>query len=548
VPWVALVGPEIEENLSLRYIAASLRAAGVESQILAFNQAADFAAVLRRVLQAETPPLVVGLSLAFQWRAKDFLALSVALRDGGYRGHITVGGHFGTFAATDILADFPEVDSVIRQEAEETVVALVAAVEAGASVSEIAGLAYRDGDAVVMTTHPTLPDLATLPWPDRRGEPAACFGHGIAPLVSSRGCYANCTFCCIAAWQEQSLPGKRYRLREVEDVADEMVAQQRERGIDIFVFHDDNFFVPGHARNRERFSALADALEQKGIGPFATVVKARPTDADPEVFEILTERLHCIRAYIGIETDADQGLRTLRRWSRSGQNHRAIDLVRKLGLYTCYNMLIFDPDTTVESLRTNVEFLRHAPEYPSNFGRVELYAGTPLLARMQAEGRARGNYLQWDYDLGSPEVERIFELTMECFTPRNFGDDALSNRIMGTRFDIEVCRRFHDEVFDPTWLEEGKELTRVLTLDGADALEAIIAAVERRVGASEERALVLELSERLRATERVVRERCGDLAGRMMARVGRGQPLTELGDRVSTPLQTVRAISVAVGH
>jgi octaprenyl-diphosphate synthase len=43
----------------------------------------------------------------------------------------------------------------------------------------------------------------------RRGEPAACFGHRIAPLVGSRGCYANCTFCCIAAWHEQSLPGKR---------------------------------------------------------------------------------------------------------------------------------------------------------------------------------------------------------------------------------------------------------------------------------------------------------------------------------------------------
>jgi radical SAM superfamily enzyme YgiQ (UPF0313 family) len=77
---------------------------------------------------------------------------------------------------------------------------------------------------VVLTPEAALPDLARLPMPDRRGEPAACFGHGIAPLVSSRGCYANCYFCCIAAWHEQSLPGKRYRLRDVAAVADEMVA------------------------------------------------------------------------------------------------------------------------------------------------------------------------------------------------------------------------------------------------------------------------------------------------------------------------------------
>jgi hypothetical protein len=36
-------------------------------------------------------------------------------------------------------------------------------------------------------------------------------------------------------------------------------------------------------------------------------VKARPTDVDPVVFDILKHRLHCIRVYIGVETDADRG-------------------------------------------------------------------------------------------------------------------------------------------------------------------------------------------------------------------------------------------------
>jgi len=544
--WVALVGPEIEENLSLRYIASSLQAAGVRVELVPFNQEADFGTALAAVVSAPEPPALVGISLAFQWRARDFLALAVALRESGYRGHITMGGHFGTFAAQEILADFPEVDSIVRQEAEETVVALCRALEQKTALTAIPGLALRHGDRIVMTAHPPLPDLSKLPRPDRRGEPASCFGHGIAPLVSSRGCYANCSFCCIAAWHEQSLPGKRYRVREVDDVADEMVEMQRQRGVDVFVFHDDNFFVPGHRHNKERFHALADALERRKIGRFATVVKARPTDCDPEVFTVLRDRLHCIRVYIGIETDADQGLRTLRRWAKSSQNHDAIDMVRELDLYTCYNMLIFDPDTSVESLRTNIEFLRYAPEYPSNFGRVELYAGTPLLARMQAEGRVRGDWLQWDYDLGSPEVERIFSLAMECFMPRNFGNDALSNRIMGTRFDVEVSRHFYPELYDPAWLAEGKELTRVLMLDGAGALEKIVDFVERRGPAREERAFVAELSAQLRATERVVRERCKALARELMARIGRGRPLTELGGDVATPLQTQRTVGTSV--
>ena len=135
----------------------------------------------------------------------------------------------------------------------------------------------------------------------------------------------------------------------------------------------------------------------------------------------------------------------MQRWSGSKQNRQAIELVRSLDLYTCFNMLIFDPDTTIESLETNIKFLRYADDYPSNFGRVELYAGTPLLHRMLQEGRCRGDYMQWDYSLANPEVERVFELSMECFHSRNFGEDALNNRIMGTRFDVEVCRHFHPQ-------------------------------------------------------------------------------------------------------
>ena len=544
--WIALVGPEIEENLSLRYIASSLAEHGYASEIVAFNHDGEFGAAIAQIANAEEPPLVVGISLAFQWRARDFLAFAMALRDAGYRGHVTMGGHFATFASDDILADYPEIDSVVRQEAEETMVSLAKAIENGTSLDRIAGLAFRtEAGAVVRTEHPHLPDLAKIPRPDRRGDPAACFGHGIAPLVSSRGCYANCTFCCIAAWQEQSLPGKRYRLRDVGDVADEMVELQKTRGIDIFVFHDDNFFVPGHKKNRERLSALADALEARKIGHFATVVKARPTDVDPEVFRILKERLHCIRVYIGIETDADQGLKTLRRWSHSKQNHKAIEIVRNLDLYTCFNMLVFDPDTTVESLETNIAFMRFAPEYPSNFGRVELYAGTPLLARMQQEGRCTGDYMQWDYELGSPMVERIFQLSMQAFHERNFGGDALANRLMGTRFDVEVCRHFHRDVFKESWLDEGKELNRALSLDTADGLQEIVDHVKRHDRLENDPDFVSDLAARLRKREIEVGARARDLASRLHVAIGCGRPLTEIGDRVATPLQ--RQMLMAAG-
>jgi anaerobic magnesium-protoporphyrin IX monomethyl ester cyclase len=539
---VALVGPELEENLSLRYLASSLARAGHTTTIIPFNRERDLPRVIRDVVcprDGGATADFVGLSLAFQWRARDFLGLAIALREAGYRGHVTTGGHFATFASKDILRDFPEIDTICRQESEETLVRLVNAVARGQSVSELPGLAYRTSEGnIALTPEATLPDLVTLPRPDRRGKPASCLGHRFAPLVSSRGCYANCTFCCIAAWNEQSLPGKRYRLRDVEDVADEMVELQKERSVDIFVFHDDNFFVPGHQKNADRFNALADALEKRGIGPFATVVKARPTDVDPEVFGILRHRLRCIRTYVGIETDADQGLRTLRRWAKPTQNHAAIEIVRSLGLFTSFNMLIFDPDTTLESLSQNLDFMRFASDHIFNFTRVELYAGTPLLARMLAEGRCRGDYLMWDYDLSSPEVQRVYELSMRCFHKRNFGDLATSTLLMATRFDVEVAHHFHPEQFDGAWLTESKELTRVLGLDTVTGLARVMAHVTS--GAQDDDALVADLDASMRKVERDVTDRTLALGRKVERTLGRGRSLSSIGDRVATPLQRGR--------
>ena len=78
-------------------------------------------------------PSLVSRSL-FSGVPSDFLAFVVALRQGGYAGHITAGGRFGTFAAREIMADFPELDSVCVQEAEATFTALAEHVADGRSL------------------------------------------------------------------------------------------------------------------------------------------------------------------------------------------------------------------------------------------------------------------------------------------------------------------------------------------------------------------------------------------------------------------------------
>ncbi len=517
--WVALIGPEEEENLALRYLAAALGRAGFETAIIPFNSADAMGSVLQATLDSahKKPPVLVAISLAFQWRAKDCLALAMALRERSYTGHITTGGHFGTFAARELLRDFAELDSVCLYEAERTIVDLARTVSAGGSIDCIAGLAYRKADSVVLNPLDNQQDLRDLPWPDRRGEPTNCLGHPMAPLVSGRGCYANCAFCCIAAWHGMA-GGSRFRLRPVDDVADEMCWLNRQRGIEIFIFHDDNFFLPGHRQSLERITTLADALDARDIGPFATVVKARPTDVTPEIFQAMRDRLGCIRTFLGIENASEQGLQTLQRRVRADENPRAMQVLRELGIWICFNMLIFDPDTTIESLETNLSFVEQQPDYPFNFGRVELYAGTPLLARLQEEKRCWGDYLGHDYRMASPQMEQIFRIAMQCLHQRVFAGGALANRLQAVRLEVEVARRFHPDIYRESWLPRVADLCSRLGRDSAAGLREIIQFVSR--GGRDSRQFVMDLSARLRAVEDQVGQAATSLENEMAKTIG----------------------------
>jgi hypothetical protein len=102
MPTVVLVGAEYEENLSLRYLAASVERVGFRAEIVPFNSASGLEEAVRRTLSAR--PVVVGISVPFQLRAFELLSFASHLRSSGFSGHICVGGqplsNIATFSAT----------------------------------------------------------------------------------------------------------------------------------------------------------------------------------------------------------------------------------------------------------------------------------------------------------------------------------------------------------------------------------------------------------------------------------------------------------------
>ncbi|MCL2724939.1 MAG: B12-binding domain-containing radical SAM protein [Polyangiaceae bacterium] len=468
---VLLVGAELEENLSLRYLAAALENAGYTARFATFDRSADIDQVLEAVRAAR--PAMVGMSMTFQFRAREFGALAQALRDDGYTGHITGGGHFPTFAWRECLEAFPAIDSIVRHEGEQTIVEMCEAIERGAPLTGIRGVAHRVDDVIVANEpRPLAETLDALPFPKRIGQPQLHLGIPAAFLVGTRGCFGHCTFCCIHAYLK-SAGGQMYRWRSPEDVADEISELRHKRGARMFVFHDDDFFTRDHARDLAHLVALRDALRKRAVGDIAVVVKARPDDVDERVFDVLQE-IGLLRVYLGIEAGSTQGLRMLGRGIDIAQNRRALELLRARDIYTCFNMLIFDPESRISSLRESLAFLRGYADVPMNFCRTEIYVGTPLMTKLAREGRLIGDVFGWDYAIREPAAERAFRVFAKAFLDRNFRCDGLMNATLGLGYHLHLLRTFYPHAMTPSLRELVLRTTRAVNLDCNDKMLEIV--------------------------------------------------------------------------
>lgn len=552
-PVVVLVGAEFEENLSLRYLAAALAQDGLDSVLVAFNDAAQAGALVREIAALDPP--VVGVSVPFQLRAREFLELAQRLRAAGCRAHITVGGHFATFEYENILRAFPAVDSVVRHEGELTFKELCRRVLAAEPVTGLAGAITRGPAGIVDGGKRALPPLDALPFPDRRGSPHAVMGVPTAPLVGSRGCYADCSFCCIYAYAENA-DGARYRRRSPENVAAEMRREYEGRGVRLFIFHDDNFFVPSAKKNIERYARLGELLAAYRMTDIALVIKCRPNDVDPELSALL-KSLGLIRAYVGIETNSDEGIVSLNRRITAADNRRALEVLRELDVYHSYNVLIFDPEATLGGIARNLDFMDEFSDVPFNFCRAEVYAGTPLKTILERQGRLVGDYFAWGYEMRDPGVELLFRVATTAFAARNFKHDGVANLNLGIRFDSEVMRHFFPECWDPAWQERLVGFSRRVGRDSVALMREAVAFVSetaiydhatvkaftldlaRRV-ARADLAFVTECKALRREMERRILHRAG---ARLATTYGRGMPVwaaesMRLGSSVGLELST----------
>lgn len=191
------MGDCVSPPLGLAQLAAVLEAAGIEVDIIDCNASGVGWATLGEAIEYSQAN-IIGATATTPF-FYDALRVMEIVKKLSPEIVTVLGGPHVTFTAEETLSQHPEIDVIVRGEGEQTLLELVRCYEKGNDLSQVKGIAFRNGRELILTPPQPLVDVDELPLPAYHLLPMekyyfTVFGKFVT-ILSSRGCPHRCTFC-----------------------------------------------------------------------------------------------------------------------------------------------------------------------------------------------------------------------------------------------------------------------------------------------------------------------------------------------------------------
>jgi anaerobic magnesium-protoporphyrin IX monomethyl ester cyclase len=309
-----------------------------------------------------------------------------------FPGVLTVyGGVYPSYHAEAILASEPAVDVIVRGEGEAAAVELAHNLQGGLSLAQVAGLACRDGNRIILTPErPPLQDLDSSRvgwelienWDDYR-----CFGLGRAAIVQfSRGCPHRCTYC------GQHNFWVRWRHRDPVRLAEEIAWLHRKHGIRFVTLADENptTLRPVWQRFLEELAA-----RRLPVHFFATI---RATDIvrDADLLP-LYRRAGILYVLMGIESTDAAVLERVHKGSTPEQDVQACRLLKDHDIFSVLGHVVGFEHETPQSLQAMRQRLKRYEGNWLNAMYVTPHDWTPFGQESLRGELVEPDQTKWDY-------------------------------------------------------------------------------------------------------------------------------------------------------
>ncbi len=368
---------------------------------------------------------------------------------------IVWGGYFPTQHAEVCLRD-PSVDVCVLGQGEVTFRQLVATLARGGALDAVAGLAYRDGNAIRRTAPRPLVSLDALPdWPYARIPMTRYLhrhylGERVTAHHSSFGCPFACAFCAAVP-----MSNRRWVAQSPARVASILRRQRADYGVDAVQFHDMDFFIsePRAAEIAERITPLG--LAWWALGRVDELMRYHDTTWR----RLAQSGLKMV--FCGAESGSDE---VLARMNKGGQARAALalDLARRLRDYHIvpeFSFVVGNPPDPEADVRATLQFVRRVKEVnPATEIVLYTYAPVPVDGPLARDARDGGFRFPETLDEWLTPAWRDFALRRDPRTP------WLDRRWRQRLRDFEsVVNAYYPTVTDPSLTRPKRAVLRLLS-------------------------------------------------------------------------------------
>ncbi len=428
------------EALGIAYIAAYLREKGFGIELLDTNQKETIKneEIINYVLEGAFD--IVGISV-IGLNVYNTMDIARQIKDKNRNIIVVAGGHHATAAHQEILREFPFMDVIVRGEGEITFFELVRAINEKKPLKNILGISYREnGQTRVNPQRPLINNLDEIPFPARDLLPSeGHYGLGegdymgrkkIIPIdvVTSRGCAFHCSFCSIPVYYSGYTEGK-VRSRSAENIVDEIdeIIKKKERGY--IGISDDNFL-----QDINGVIAIIEELKRRQIElPILCTTRADQIIKNEKYIPYLRKN-GVLWIELGVESGSDSVLKRFKKGTTVHENKQALRILGDNDIGIIIDFIMFDPQTTIEELEENVNFLEEYDGFchdPKNiYNRLDLFVGTSYGEWMRSKDRWKDIHNPASYEFEDKDVAKVFKVLMEFASNYQFRLDSLTDRIM----------------------------------------------------------------------------------------------------------------------
>lgn len=377
--------------MGLAYLAAVLEEAGHEVTVIDCPAEMIDLKQLKTKLAAIEPNLI-GITSMTPTIQSAFLSAQTA-KEACPEAMVVIGGPHATFMDKQVLTEEKAVDVVVRGEGEETLLELAQNVSNPQALKKIEGITFRNnGETVRTPTRPYIQNLDELPRPAYKYfslENYRLFGRKMLPIMTSRGCPSQCSFCTTAR-----MFGKAFRARSPKSIVDELEWLRDEHGADAFSFYDDTFTL-----NTKRAVTICEEIKNRKIG-LPWDCQTRVSRVSPELLATMRDA-NCQQVFFGVESGCQKILDAVNKGTTVEQNRRAIKMAKDAGLFVAISVIIGYPGETRDMLMQTIDLVRKAEPDDVYICVATPYPGTELRRLVEEMGYEISN--DWGrYDTTTP--------------------------------------------------------------------------------------------------------------------------------------------------